>query len=67
MNRNLDGSQITTDQLIAIAVDHELKTLEELKLKRGHIHCEPLFRSEMISLTAETRLAMFWKMKLELK
>lgn len=66
MNRNLDGTPLTTDQLVEIAIRNELRTKEQLDITRAHMHHEALFKSMLISLTAPARLEMFWAKELDL-
>lgn len=67
MNRNLDGTEISTEQLVKIAVDHELRTEQELSAARSTIHNHNLYRSMLLSLTAKTRLSLFNKGELKLQ
>lgn len=66
MNRNLDGTEISTDQLVTIAIKAELRTKEQLDNTRAHMHHETLFRSMLLSLTAMERRAMFDRSELDL-
>lgn len=59
MNRNLDGSLLSIDDLRAVAVHVCGENAEKLALLEGHLHSDNLFRSHLTNITAAARFSMF--------
>lgn len=66
MNRNLDGSLLSIDDLRAIAVHRSGANAKKLAELEGHLHSDNLFRSHLTNITGEARFAMFGRGELTL-
>lgn len=66
MNRNLDGTLLTTDDLAAMTLAHNLLTSEALADIKASLHNDALLKSKLLSLTADLRFSLFTKGQLVL-
>lgn len=65
MNSWPGGRALSDDDLLAIG-EQDGCDMGKLADLRAHLHNVALFRSHLLSITAERRSAMFWRSELDL-